>query len=306
MRGDLRSFTVERPAKLAEALALLAGAERPLPIAGGTDLYVGLNDGKPRASRYLDLSLLSKELRGVELSKAGLRIGALTTYTDLRRSREVKRFAPVLADVARDVGAIAIQNRGTIGGSLGNASPASDPAPVLMALDGHVEAASANGKRTIAMSDLFTGYRKTALEPGELITAVLVPRSSVEGWKTWYRKVGTRRAQAISKVVVCGALLLGKRKPGRSRPGGGPGAKPLETRVEGVRIAWGSLAATTVRSRAVEAALLGAPLDVKTIVRAQDALSRDVTPIDDVRSTADYRMQVARNLLGAMLSSHAR
>lgn len=289
MRGDLRSFRVERPAKLSDALALLAADERPLPIAGGTDLYVGINDGKPRASRYLDLSLLSKELRGMTLSKAGLRIGALTTYTDLRRSKEVKRFAPVLADVARDVGAIAIQNRGTIGGSLGNASPASDPAPVLMALDAHVEAASTQGTRTIPMGELFVGYRKTALRPDELITGVLVPRSSVEGWKIWYRKVGTRRAQAISKVVVCGAVLLGKRNV-----------------VEGARIAWGSLAATTVRSRAAEAALLGAPLEARTIVAAQNALSRDVTPIDDVRSTADYRMQVARNLLASMLATWTR
>src|SRR5687768_7321138 len=114
MRGDLRAFTVERPAKLKDALALLASREPPLPIAGGTDLYVGINDGKPRASKYLDLSLID-ELRGISLTKAGLRIGARTTYTDLRRSKEVKRFAPVLGDVARDVGAIAIQNRGTIG-----------------------------------------------------------------------------------------------------------------------------------------------------------------------------------------------
>lgn len=288
MRGDLRSFTVDRPAKLGEALRLLAAKEPPLPIAGGTDLYVGLNDGKARASRYLDLSLL-KELRGISLSKAGLRIGARTTYTDLRRSKDVQRFAPVLAEVARDVGAIAIQNRGTIGGSLGNASPASDPAPVLMALDAHVELESKEGRRTVPMTEFFTAYRKIAASPDELITAVLVPRTSVDGWNVWYRKVGTRRAQAISKVVACGALLIGKRHM-----------------IEGVRIAWGSLAATTVRSRAAEAALLGSTLDARAIVLAQNALRLDVSPIDDIRSTAEYRMQVARNLLASMLFTYAR
>ena len=282
MRGDLRDYRVERPATVEEALVLLAAKDRPMPIAGGTDLYVGLNDGKPRATRYLDLSRL-KSLRGIQDSPAGLRMGALTTYTDLRRSNAVKKFAPVLQAVSRDVGAVAIQNRGTIGGSLGNASPASDPAPVLMALDAWVELASREQTRSVPLSEFFTGYRKTEARPDELIAAVLVPRSSVKGWKVWYRKVGTRRAQAISKVVVAGALKLEKGK------------------VAGARLSFGSVAATTVRARNAEAAILGEKLDAATILRAQEALVRDFTPIDDIRSTAEYRMHVARNLLAAML-----
>ena len=286
MRGDLNAFKVERPKTLDEALRLLAKKDRPMPIAGGTDLYVGINDGKPRATRYLDLSPLRKQLRGITLTKAGLQLGAMTTYTDLRRSADVKKLCPVLIAVAKDVGAIAIQNRGTLGGSLGNASPASDPAPVLMALDAHVEVAHAGGKRIIPLHEYFLGYRKTALRPDELIVSILLPRDHFADWKIGYRKVGTRRAQAISKVVIATALKIGK------------GA-----RVEGARLCFGSVAATTVRARHAEAMLLGEVLDAKVILRAQAALSEDITPIDDVRSTADYRMHVARTLLGAQLTA---
>lgn len=289
MRGDVSGLKVSRPASLDEALALLASDRPPLPLAGGTDVFVGVNDGRPRAPWFLDLSALADRLRFIHLDAAGLSMGALTTYTDLRRSKEVARFAPVLAAVARDVGALAIQNRGTLGGSLGNASPASDPAPVLMALDAHVVLASEKGERSVPLHEFFLGYRKTAARPGELITAIVCPRTSSHGWLHWYRKVGTRRAQAISKVVIAGAILVGK---GR--------------RVEGVRIAFGSVAATTVRARQVEALLLGEALSPALIARAQETLSRDMTPIDDVRSTAEYRMHVSRNLLAAMLLSAAR
>lgn len=289
MRGDVAALKVSRPASLDEALALLASDKPPLPLAGGTDVFVGINDGRPRAPWFLDLSALSDRLRFIRLDDAGLSMGALTTYTDLRRSKAVARFAPVLAAVARDVGALAIQNRGTLGGSLGNASPASDPAPVLMVLDAQVLLASEKGERSVPLHEFFLGYRKTAARPGELITAIVCPRRASDGWMHWYRKVGTRRAQAISKVVLAGAILVGK---GR--------------RVEGARISFGSVAATTVRARHVEALLLGEALSPGLIARAQETLSRDVTPIDDVRSTAEYRMYVSRNLLAAMLLSAAR
>lgn len=286
MRGDLAQLKVSRPASLDEALALLAAEKPPLPLAGGTDVFVGINDGRPRAPWFLDLRPLQKKLRFVRLDKAALSIGALATYTDLRRSKDAAKLSPMLAAVARDVGAIAIQNRGTIGGSLGNASPASDPAPVLLALDAQVVLASEKGERTVPLHEFFLGYRKTAARPDELITAVVCPRAANAGWKHWYRKVGTRRAQAISKVVIAGALSVGAKR-----------------RVEGARIAFGSVAATTVRARHVEAALLGEALSPALIARAQEVLSRDVTPIDDVRSTAEYRLHVARNLLAAMLLS---
>lgn len=288
MRGDVGALTVSRPKGLGDALALLDEDPRPHPIAGGTDLYVAINDGNPPSGWYLDLLPLSRDLRFLTIDAASIRIGALTTYTDLLRSRAIARIAPVLAAMARDVGAVAIQNRGTLGGSLGNASPASDPAPVLLALDASVTLASAKGVRALPLSEFFTGYRKTAARPGELIHSLTIPRTSLDGWRIAYRKVGTRRAQAISKVVLATAVKAGS-----------------AAAVAGVRIAFGSVAATTVRARAAEAAILGTVLDAAGIAGAQRALAQDIAPIDDVRSTAQYRMQVARNLLAAQLSAAA-
>ena len=214
MRGDLRAFTVERPRNLAAALAALAARERPVPIAGGTDLYVLLNDGRAPGARWLDLSRLD-ELRGIARRRDGLRLGALTTFTELARSREVARRAPVLAEMAATVGAAAIQNRGTLGGSLANASPASDPAPALLVLGAEVELARRVGRRiarrSVPLERYFTAYRRTAARPDELIVAVTLPAAALEGWRYAYRKVGTRRAQAISKVVAAvGVELAGR------------------------------------------------------------------------------------------------
>jgi CO/xanthine dehydrogenase FAD-binding subunit len=283
MRGDLGPLRVTRASSIDHALQVMA-AERPKPIAGGTDLFVALNDGKSPSGHYLDLSPLAKQLKAVTVEEGALGIRALATYTDLRRSKEVAKRAPVLAEMARTVGAIAIQNRGTIAGSIANASPASDPAPVLMALDAWVWLRSTAGGRAVAISEFFTGYRQTAAKPDELIIGIRIPPDSNAGWKHFYRKVGTRQAQAISKVVIAGAIKLGKGK-----------------KVEGVRLAFGSVAATTVRARAAEAALLGEVLSPKTVVAAQQALSRDITPIDDIRSTSAYRMHVARTLMATML-----
>jgi CO/xanthine dehydrogenase FAD-binding subunit len=283
VKGDLRSLEVVRPRKLAEALALLSEPDAPMPLAGGTDLFVFLNDGKQPARRYLDLTRLA-ELRGIEAGSAALRLGARTTYTDLRRSRDVARLAPVVAEMAATVGAAAIQNRGTVGGSLGNASPASDPAPVLLALDARVELARLDGgrieRRTTPCSSFFVGYRKTAAEPGELITAIEIPAASLDGWRYAYRKVGTRRAQAISKVVAAVGVAAGE-----------------------ARVAFGSVAPTTVRASAAEAALAGRTLDERTVANAAEALvATDLRPIDDLRSTAAYRALVAGRMLRSLLA----
>lgn len=291
MRGDLNGCEVLRPRRLAAALAALAEPERPMPLAGGTDIFVLLNDGKLPARRFLDLTLLD-ELRGIEGSPAGLRIGARTTYTELRRSATILRRAPVLAEMAATVGAAAIQNRGTLGGSLGNASPASDPAPVLLALDASVELARREGRRierrVVQLAEFFTAYRATAARADELVTAILVPASSLAGWRYAYRKVGTRRAQAISKVVAAVAITAaGTGAAGRCA----------------ARIAFGSVAPTTVRATAAEGALLGRKLDATTAAEARAALlASDIHPIDDLRSTADYRGQVAGRILVTLLA----
>lgn len=289
MRGDLSRLDVVRPRRLGEALRALAESDRPAPLAGGTDLYVLLNDGKSPAQRYLDLSRLD-ELRGIERSPQGLRLGARTTYTQLRQSPDIRKLAPVLAGMAATVGAAAIQNRGTLGGSLGNASPASDPAPVLLALDADVELSSSDGRaiarRRVPLEKFFLDYRKTAARADELITALFVPAAALSGWRYAYRKVGTRRAQTISKVVA--AIGIADRR--------GPGAS------DGARIAFGSVAATTVRAGAAESAIAGRELSASLAFEAREALlTRDLRPIDDLRSTAAYRSLVAGRLLESML-----
>ncbi len=292
MRGDLGALEVLRPKRLAEALAEMAATSaggRPVPIAGGTDLYVALNAGQSAGARYLDLSRLD-ELRGIERTRDGLWLGARTTYTELRRSLRIRRAAPLLAEMAASVGAVAIQNRGTLGGSLGNASPASDPAPALLALDARVELAARDGRavarRQVPLDRFFVAYRQTAARPDELIVGILLPAAALAGWRYAYRKVGTRQAQAISKVVAA----VGVESAGRPR------------RTRDARIAFGSVAPIPVRARSAETALRGQPLDTGAAAAAAAALvASDIRPIDDLRSTAAYRSLVASRMLRELL-----
>jgi len=248
------------------------------PIAGGTDLMVRITGeiGEP-PSRLLDLWRLAP-LRGIELAADGsLMIGALTTWTELRRSPLVLRHLPVLAEAAATIGAAQIQNRGTIGGNVVNASPAGDSLPVLLASDAGIVLGSIRGERTVLASEFWTGYRTTACEADELVLRVTVPLPA--GRRIRFRKVGTRRAQAISKVVMAVAW-----------------------RADGdvwrdVRVALGSVAATPVRIPAAEAVLEGAPANEATADRAAAVISATISPIDDVRSTAEYRREVTGRIL---------
>jgi xanthine dehydrogenase small subunit len=266
---------VTSPGSLAEAYALLQDGDWT-PIAGGTDLMVRITGEIGEApNRLLDLWRLAP-LRGIELAKDGsLVIGALSTWTELRRSALVQRYLPVLAEAAATIGAAQIQNRGTIGGNVVNASPAGDSLPVLLATDASIVLGSLRGERTVAAADFWTGYRMTALDPDELVLRVVVPLSADRQER--FRKVGTRRAQAISKVVMA-----------------------ITWRVDGgvwrdVRIALGSIAPTPVRVSAAEAVLEGSS------VAAVVAITAAITPIDDVRSTADYRREVTGRILHRLL-----
>jgi xanthine dehydrogenase small subunit len=253
------------PRTLADALAMLRDQGPLVPLAGCTDLYVTLNFGTQPATRFLNLWGLD-ELRGIKAMDGGLRIGALATHTEVQRSPLVQARLPMLAAACREVGGVQIQNRGTLGGNVANASPAGDTLPVLAAADAVVVLRSVDEERRVPFNQLYTGYRATVMRPGELIVAIEVP--AVEGAQ-WFRKVGTRAAQAISKVVM--AAVRGER----------------------LRIAIGSVAPTVVRLRGTEEALAGGA----SIVDAQAVLMREVTPIDDIRSTADYRRRVCANLL---------
>jgi CO/xanthine dehydrogenase FAD-binding subunit len=265
MRTAISRLELLQPRSLQDALRMLRDEAPLTPLAGATDLYVALNFGTLENTRFLNLWGLHP-LRRVTLREDILRIGALATYTALRRSRLVRRRLPILVSAAREVGGVQIQNRGTLGGNVANASPAGDTLPVLAVAEAIVVLRSADGERRVPFGEFYTGYRASVRRPDELIVAFEIPE--IHG-RQWCRKVGTRAAQAISKVVM--AAVRGPRP----------------------RIALGSVAPTVIRLAHVEEALAGgASLD-----DAVRLLDRDIQPIDDLRSTAAYRRDVAANLL---------
>jgi CO/xanthine dehydrogenase FAD-binding subunit len=269
------------PATLIEAYGVLA-SEPHRPVAGGTDLLVQIT-GELGAlpDRVLNLWGLD-ELRGISVERDALVVGALTTYTEIRRSPLVAEFLPALAEAAATIGAAQIQNRGTIGGNAANASPAGDTLPILLATDAELVVGGARGERTVAGADFWPAYRRTALAPDELLLRIRFPLATDR--QVRFRKVGTRRAQAISKVVMALAWRVTN------------GARWSD-----VRLALGSIAATPVRAPRTEAVLDGAAPSVATADRAAAMLADEISPIDDVRSTADYRRAVAARVLRRLI-----
>ena len=270
------------PASLAGAYALLAAAPAR-PIAGGTDLMVALTGelGDP-PERMVNLWKLD-DLRGIALDGDAVVLGALTTYTEIRRSPLCHEHLPALVEAAATIGAAQIQNRGTIGGNVVNASPAGDTLPVLLALDASFVCGSVRGERVVPAMAFWPAYRETALEPDELLVRIRIPLAA--GRETHFRKVGTRRAQSISKVV----MALSFRDSGRAAPW------------TDVRLALGSVAPTPIRAHATEAALEGRAPTPETADRAAETLAAELHPIDDVRSTAEYRRLVAARVLHRLI-----
>ncbi len=269
------------PSSLAEAVDLLAADPALVPVAGCTDLMVAEPEARADLPGVIDVLELP-ELRGVRWVDGVLEIGAATSFATLRRTPAVIETFPALAAAAAVVGGWQIQNRATLGGNVANASPAGDSLPVLLALDAEVVAASAAGERVIPYRQFHVGYRRTALRPGELIARLRLPRPPA-GSVQRFRKVGTREAQAISKVVV--ALL----------------ARVEDGRVAELRLAAGSVAPVPVRLPTVEAEVAGRPAGAETAALAGRLAAAAVDPIDDVRSTARYRRfaleRVVRRLL---------
>jgi CO/xanthine dehydrogenase FAD-binding subunit len=261
----VEGLTLERPRSLKAALAMLAADARLTPIAGCTDVYVGLQFGTLADQRFIDIWPLD-DLRGITVENDVLRIGALTTYTELVESKMVTKRLPMLAAAAREVGGMQIQNRGTLGGNIANASPAGDTLPVLAAAGARVVLRSSAGERTVPFESFYTGYRSSVRQPHELIVAIEFP--AIDG-RQWWRKVGTRRAQAISKVMIAGVR----------------GAE--------VRVAFGSVGPTVILAKNAAAVLASGA----TIGAARAELMKEISPIDDVRSTREYRARVAANLL---------
>ena len=265
MRTAIAPLQLRRPKTIHDALKMLRDDPELVPMAGCTDLYVSLNFGTLTGSKFLDLWPLER-LKKIDVKDDVLQIGALATYTDIIASRKAKKWIPMLIEAAKQIGGPQIQNRGTIGGNVANASPAGDSLPVLAAVDATVVLRNATEERRVKFSDFYTGYRKTVRRPDELILAIEIPK--VDG-RQWFRKVGTRQAQAISKIVMA-ATRDGKK----------------------ARVAFGSVAATVVRVPRTEAALAAGSID-----DAVGVLATEIKPIDDVRSTAEYRLTVAQNLL---------
>src|SRR5712691_5804918 len=261
MQSTLSHRSLLEPKSLGDALKMLRDEGPLVPMAGCTDLYVALNFGTLGETRFLSLWRLDG-LRAIETRGAGLAIGALVTHTDLVRSPLVRKRLPMLVAAAREVGGVQIQNRGTLGGNVANASPAGDTLPVLAAAEAAVVLRSAAATRRVPFGSFYTGYRRTVVRPDEIIVAFEV--DAIRG-RQWFRKVGTRAAQAISKVVMAGVA----------------GERP--------RIALGSVAPTVIRLPDTEAVLAAGG----SIADAQATLLSEIAPIDDIRSSADYRRRVA-------------
>ena len=277
MRTALGTLALETAKDARSALAAMASEPHPTPIAGGTDLYVTLHAGANPATRFLDLSRV-KAWRGITTGRDHAVIGALTTFAAIRDDATIQRRLPALVAAAREGGAWPIQTRATLGGNIANASPAGDSLPVLLAHDATIELCSVHGEREIPYDEFHVGYRRSVREPEELITRVLVPFPR-RGSSVFFRKVGTRRAQSISKVVFCGRI-----------------ERDARGRVTLARLAFGSMAAMPVRARRAEEALVGRTF-AAALADAVAALPADLTPIDDIRSEGVYRAEVAGRLL---------
>lgn len=278
MRAFVPSYKLTTPANLPDALATLAREPGVWqPFAGGTDLMVLLEAGRLAHKNYLNIWSLA-ELRGIQATAEHVTLGALTTYTDVQANAVLRDEFPMLCQAASETGGLAIQNRGTLGGNIANASPAADSPPALLAYNAEVELLSVNGSRWVPYQKFHTGYKQTLMQPDELLTRIRVPRL----WPDlihYYRKVGTRKAQAISKVCFAATARIN------------------EGTIDLMRIALASVAPVPLRCRRTESVLQGAKLNQSLIETAKAELSREIVPIDDIRSTKDYRVRVSVNVL---------
>jgi CO/xanthine dehydrogenase FAD-binding subunit len=284
MRSNVTQYDLIAPTTLDVVLQILADSpDRYTPIAGGTEIMVALGAGRLQAKKFISLWNL-EELRFIEVASDAIIIGAGSTFTDVRNHPVIANEFSIIAQAASWTGSIANQNRGTLGGNIVNASPAADSPPALLAYDAEVTIVSSRGPRTVLYRDFHLAYKKTVLEPDELVHSVTVSRN-LKGYKTYIRKVGPRNAQAISKVAIA---ALARMKGGR---------------IEDIRIGAASVREYPARLTATEQTLTGKAVTPETIAAARSAVLSEVRPIDDIRSTAKYRAAVAANLLEEFLRS---
>ena len=275
-----RAFAYLRPATVAEALDAFAGAAGDASyIAGGQSLVPALALRLQAPDRLIDIAHIAA-LAGIRLDGETLRIGALTRHAQLIDDPLIARHAPLLAEAAPHIAHPAIRNRGTIGGSLALADPAAELPAMMLAAGATIEIAGPDGVRQVAADDFFLDLYQTALAPGELVTAVLVPVARPDE-RFAFDELARRRGD----YALVGAGI-------RARHAGGTVAE--------IRIAFLSVAATPLRARAAEAALAGTVLDADAIARAQEALDDDLDPSDEAHMPAATRRHLARVLLGRL------
>jgi CO/xanthine dehydrogenase FAD-binding subunit len=283
MRGDAEAHEMVAPGSLSAVLELMAHAPGQwTPIAGGTELMVAHAAGRLPASKLISLWGIP-DLRFIATTPESIAVGAGATFTDMRAHTAIASDLPLLSRAAAWIGSIANQSRATLGGNLVNGSPAADSSPALLVYDAEVELISVRGRRRIAYSDFHTGYKKNALAPDELLYAIHM-RRRFSRHRQYLRKVGTRRAMAIAKVALGATALLH----------GGV--------ISEIRLAAASLAPFPTRLYRAETALQGRAVDTKSMQAGRAALLSEVLPIDDIRSTAEYRRRVAANLLEEFLT----
>ena len=284
MRGNADVHNLVAPGELGAVLQLLSDEPGEwTPIAGGTELMVAFSAGRLNAAKLVSLWGIP-DLRAIEVTPQSVIIGAAATFLDLRRNAVISSELPLLARAASWIGSVANQSRATLGGNLVNGSPAADSSPALLAYDAEIEIISVRGRRRVPYSEFHTGYKRNVLSPDELLYAIHVPRRFAHHAQ-YLRKVGTRRAMAIAKVAVGATALL---ENGMIRE---------------IRIGAASLAPIPIRLWQAEAALLGQSVTRDTMQSAHRALLEEIKPINDIRSTAEYRRRVAMNLLDEFLLS---
>ncbi|MGA9798560.1 MAG: xanthine dehydrogenase family protein subunit M [Terriglobales bacterium] len=272
-----------RPKTLDAAVQTLA-QEGGQILSGGTDFFPSMGD-RPAPDRIVDLSGLA-EIRGIAVETDHIRIGGLTTWSQLVAT-PLPRCFDALKSAAREIGGIQIQNRGTVAGNLCNASPAADSVPPLLALDAEIELVSVAGTRRVGLADFIVGNRRTVRRPDEILANVIVPRTLDDAAST-FLKLGARRYLVISIAMVAAMVKT-----------------DADNRVAEARIAVGSCSAVARRLTALERALVGAPARKGLGATVLAEHLAQLTPIDDVRATASYRNDAALTLVGRALDTCA-
>lgn len=278
-----------RPRTLNEAIRLLSSSERSYPLSGGTDLAVAMRHGRIEPEVLVDIKVIPELAPSIENSNGEFIISANTVMTDLEHHAGVRRSFPGLVEAARVVGSVQIRNRATLAGNLGNASPAADTPPMLMALQASVSTRGPSGSRNLSVEQFLVGYRATALEPGELITAIHIPQPP-ERSSSAFLKLGVRRAMEISVVCVGASLSL---------DAGGA--------ITGAGLGLGSVAPQTIRPVEAERSLIGHVPSEALFAAAGELAGEVCRPIDDLRASREYRKAMVPVLVRrALEAAHQR